>query len=86
MSPAVWTHIRSESAASRAPEVCVEILSERNTLPEIEREVALYFTHAAQEVWICDEGRLRFYASAEPEPRVVSAFAPGFPAKVALPE
>ncbi|MGH8612582.1 MAG: Uma2 family endonuclease [Gammaproteobacteria bacterium] len=86
MSPAIWTHIRSESAASRAPELCVEVLSERNTLPEIERKVALYFAQGAQEAWICDEGHMRIYAPAEPEPRVVSALAPGFPAKIALPE
>lgn len=43
MSHEVWTRIKTETAASRAPEICVEILSDRNALPEIERKAAPYF-------------------------------------------
>src|SRR5947209_20020295 len=36
----------------RAPEICVEVLSPRNTKAEIEEKKALYLDAGAQEVWI----------------------------------
>ncbi len=84
MSHEVWTRIKTEAAASRAPEICVEVLSDRNTLPEIERKAALYFARGAKEVWVCDEGHMRFYVAGIALD--ASQLAPKFPPQVHLPE
>ena len=39
---------------TRAPEICVEILSPSNTQSEIDEKHALYFDAGATEVWICN--------------------------------
>jgi len=45
-----------------APEICVEILSPRNTRQEIENKRRLYFEAGADEVWVCDkQGGLHFF-------------------------
>ncbi len=50
MSAGLWSQIKTESAATRAPEICVEVLSDRNTLPEIERKAPLYRAWRARGV------------------------------------
>ncbi len=74
----VWTRIKTGTAASRAREISVEVFSDRNTLPEIEREATLYFARGAKEVWVCDEGRMSFYVAGSA--RDASQLAPKVPA------
>jgi Uma2 family endonuclease len=70
----------------RAPEVCVEVLSPRNTKAEIREKTALFFDAGAREVWICAEsGDMSFLgredqAAALPASKIV----PTFPAHVTL--
>lgn len=54
--------ILEETAASVAPEICVEVKSASNTLEELLGKKDLYLEAGAEEVWICDkEGQLHFY-------------------------
>ena len=70
----------NETCLTRAPEVCVEILSPSNTPAEIEEKIALYFEVGAQEVWICHrDGTLQFHFCARPEVRPASEICPAFP-------
>ncbi|MEM1304822.1 MAG: Uma2 family endonuclease, partial [Planctomycetota bacterium] len=51
-----------EDPYSRAPEVCVEVLSPSNSEHEIEEKKKHYFLSGAEEVWLCDEdGRVEFF-------------------------
>jgi len=84
MGHEVWARLKTETAASRPPEICVEALSDRNTLPEIERKAALYFARGAKEVWVCDEGHMSFYVAGIA--LATSQLAPNFPPEVHLPE
>lgn len=86
MSHEVWTWIKTETAASRAPEICVEVLSDRNALPEIETKAALYFARGAKEVWVCDEGRMSFYVVGTALALDASRLAPHFPLQIDLRE
>lgn len=54
--------ILEETAASIAPEICVEVISASNTLEEMLEKKDLYFASGAEEVWVCDaQGKMRFY-------------------------
>src|ERR1043165_2199213 len=60
----------NRSCFPRSPEICVEVLSPRNTAKEIQEKKALYFDPGAREVWLCDEsGKLSFFAGADSLPR-----------------
>jgi Uma2 family endonuclease len=49
--------------ALKAPDICVEVMSPSNTMPEMDNKMALYFKAGAKEVWLCDEqGALRFFS------------------------
>jgi hypothetical protein len=53
-------HTRPEIQAdpvvlTRAPEICIEILSPSNTQAKIDEKRALYFDAGATEVWICKQ-------------------------------
>jgi Uma2 family endonuclease len=59
--------ILDETAASIAPEICVEVKSGSNTLTEMLEKKDLYLEAGAEEVWICDKkGKLYFYNSQGP--------------------
>ena len=61
-SPERWERVKDEFDASTAPEICVEILSPRNSNEEIEVKKQLYFEAGAEEVWICDDkGAVHFF-------------------------
>ena len=68
----------------RAPQVCIEVLSPRNTEAEIREKTALYVDAGAREVWICAEsGDMTFMgredqATALPASRIVPAFPAHF--------
>ena len=70
----------------RAPEVCVEVLSPRNTKEEIREKAALYFDAGASEVWICSEsGDMTFIGREDQNaPLRASRMFPEFPAHIAL--
>ena len=60
-----------------APEICVEVMSPRNSMAEMQEKRALYLEAGAEEVWIVEEdGTVRFYADEE---RDTSHLAPDFP-------
>ena len=73
---------RDQPSLSPAPELCVEVISPRNTRQEINGKRQLYFDAGAREVWICDEdGTITFYTAPETTaPR--SRLCPEFPVKV----
>jgi Uma2 family endonuclease len=78
--------VQAEAAPclTRAPEICVEILSLSNTTSEIQEKIALYLEAGAQEVWVCGlDGRMTFNKTegqmgtsvrCPPFPTVVLAF------------
>ncbi|HDN26548.1 MAG TPA: Uma2 family endonuclease [Thioploca sp.] len=54
--------ILDETAASIAPEICIEVKSGSNTLDEMLEKKDWYFKVGAEEVWICDKkGDIYFY-------------------------
>ena len=62
-----------------APEICVEVMSPRNSMAEMQEKRALYMEAGAEEVWILEEdGTVRFYADEELD---ASRLAPDFPSK-----
>jgi Uma2 family endonuclease len=62
-----------------APEICVEVLSPRNSETEMQEKAALYFDAGATEVWLCDDdGSLRFF-TAPGQQVAQSPLAPDFP-------
>ena len=80
-SPERWEQVKDEFDSSVAPEICVEILSPRNSKEEIEQKKRLYFEAGAQEVWICNEESAMLFFNRETALEV-SALAPGFPKKI----
>lgn len=59
----VSRHIK-EICASAAPEICVEIISQSNSGPEMSRTIALFLEAGAVEVWLVDEkGNTQFFSS-----------------------
>ena len=75
---------RDEAVATTAPEICVEIMSESNTLPEMEHKRGLYLDRGCEEFILVDvKGFVSFHnrdgALTE------SAAAAGFPRQVNLP-
>ena len=64
-----------------APEICVEVLSPRNTRAEINRKVRLDFQRGASECWICDKkGSMSFFGPSGVLARSLSC--PEFPLKL----
>jgi Putative restriction endonuclease len=67
---------------TRAPEICIEILSPSNTQAEIDEKRALYFDAGAVEVWICNlDGSMSFFVGAE-HLASASALCPSFPGNI----
>ena len=64
---------------TRAPEICVEVLSPSNTPAEIDEKRALYFDAGASEVWICNlDGSITFFVSPDHQ-QSTSILCPKFP-------
>jgi Uma2 family endonuclease len=69
----------------RAPEICVEVLSPRNTDAEMREKKALYFDAGAREVWFCsDSGAMRFYVADAGDAVSASGLFPKFPGQIEL--
>jgi Uma2 family endonuclease len=73
---------------TKAPEICVEVLSPSNTLREMAEKRALYFAAGAREVWLCDEkgekGRVTFFTGVGSRGQKSSRLCPDFPRRIAL--
>ena len=77
-SPEHWEQVKDEFDASIAPEICVEILSPRNSKEEIEQKKRLYCDAGAQKIWICnEEGAMHFFNTETTWKS--SALVPDFP-------
>jgi Uma2 family endonuclease len=70
----------SVPALTRAPLICVEVLSPSNTQAEMDEKRALYLEAGAQEVWLCgQDGSMSFYT---PELSPQSKLCPSFPTRI----
>lgn len=67
-----------------APEICVEVISPKNTRLEMENKRDLYFEAGADEVWFCDkQGALHFFLkSSEGSEVKTSALCPSMPKRI----
>jgi Uma2 family endonuclease len=73
--------IKNEVECPVAPEICIEVLSDSNTLAEMNQKAYLYFAQGAEEVWICNpQGGMRFF-NAQCELNN-SILAPAFPKQI----
>lgn len=60
-----FAKVQGQIAFEIAPEICVEILSQRNTKAEMTLKKQLYFEAGAEEVWFCaEDGRMSFFVAA----------------------
>jgi Uma2 family endonuclease len=69
---------------TEAPEICVEVLSPDNSRREIAEKKALYFAAGAEEVWLCDKGRMTFFTGSGSGALQTSHLCSDFPALIAL--
>ena len=75
--------IKNEVECSVAPEICLEIFSDKNTQKEMEEKRALYFAQGAREFWLCHEnGDIRFFDNNNQLSS--SVLVPDFPNKINL--
>jgi Uma2 family endonuclease len=83
-SPECLRELGNYECYPKAPEICVEVISPRNSKREIQEKMALYFDAGAREVWTCSkQGAMTFLA-----PRGVdlksSKLCPKFPRQLTL--
>lgn len=70
---------------SKAPEICVEVLSPSNSRREMAEKKALYFAAGAREVWFCDDdGQMTFFTGPGSRGAKSSKFCPAFPREIRL--
>ncbi len=74
--------IKNETECSIAPEICVEVQSASNTDDEMAEKRELYFEAGAQEVWLCQEGKMRFYDQQSQLAK--SRLVPNFPSQIVI--
>ena len=85
ISHARLAEIGGNICLTRAPEICVEVLSPDNSRREMKEKKALYFAAGAEEVWFCDrQGRMKFFIGPESEGEAASRLCPTFPTQVKL--
>ena len=78
-----WQAQRSQVCFTRAPEICIEIVSPGNTRRELIEKKDLYFAAGADEVWFCHrDGRMEFFRNESPEAPASSALCPAFPQRL----
>ena len=76
-------HAREKINWSGPPEICIEVISPRNTRAEIQEKRALYLEGGALEVWVCGlDGKMSFFTAAGELEK--SVLCPKFPAKIKL--
>jgi Uma2 family endonuclease len=72
--------IRAAVCLTRAPEICIEVLSPDNTHRQMNEKKALYFAAGAVEVWFCDRRRqMRFFPAPDSAGEDRSRICPAFP-------
>ncbi len=60
-----------------APEICVEVLSDSNTVDELAEKRALYREAGTEEVWIVEQdGQIRFFADEELDQSTIAPDTP----------
>jgi Uma2 family endonuclease len=70
---------------TKAPEICVEVISPDNSRAELAEKKALYFAASAKEVWFCGlDGRMTFYVGAASRAHKSSKLSPDFPREIRL--
>lgn len=75
--------IGSRVCLTKAPEICVEVLSPSNSRQEIREKRALFFAAGADEFWTCDSaGKLVFYLKANGPAAAKSQVCPDFPVRL----
>ncbi len=76
---------RRKKCFTKAPEICVEVISPGNTPRELREKKALYFEAGAKEVWFCHgDGRMEFFLRAAPKKPGVSILCPRFPERIQI--
>jgi Uma2 family endonuclease len=84
-SPERMRELGQRSCFPLAPEICVEIISPRDSESEIHEKLALYFDAGAREVWTCSKGgKMSFHAKSNPRALSASKLLPKFPKTVEL--
>jgi len=80
-SVARYEQVRGQLACEIAPEICVEVLSPRNTAAEMQVKRQLYFAAGALECWLCDRnGKMTYYDRDQPDVSMnQSKLCPEFP-------
>ena len=83
-SPSRYVDVRGQSVFEIAPEICVEVLSPRNTAAEMQAKRDLYFSAGAIECWTCDlNGQMTYYDRNQPDtPMTHSKLSPEFPSVI----
>ena len=84
-SPECMKQLGNRVCFTQSPEICVEVLSPRNTESEIKEKIALYFDAGAKEVWICDQsGEMTFLKRGKNPHLSISKICPSFPKRIRL--
>ena len=84
-SEELWRELGNRACFLRSPEICVEVLSPRNTAAEMNEKKMLYFDAGAEEVWFCSSsGEMSFYSRENSEPLERSVLCPQFPQMIEL--
>ena len=84
-SPESMRELEEQVCFTRAPEICVEVISPSNTEAEIHEKMALYFDAGAKEVWLCSQdGAIRLFVEVASRPMRNSKICPRFPKHVKL--
>lgn len=74
---------KHEASYSKAPEICVEVISPSNSEAEMAEKRRLYFEQGAQEVWICDDDGQMFFFASEGQ-LAQSQLIPEFPSSIEI--
>jgi len=84
-SPACMRELGNRVCFPKAPEICVEVLSPKDTQAEIREKKALYFDAGAKEVWLCQQtAAMSFFGSETDQALKVSKLCPRFPKHIKL--
>ena len=82
-SPERITELGDKVCFPYAPEICVEVVSPRNTEREIREKMALCFDAGASEVWLCDkDGAITFFTPGATRLARGSKICPKFPKRL----
>ena len=82
LSSSHLSEARQENILLSAPDICIEVLSPRNSKAEMLEKMALYFHAGAKEVWLCqDDGALEFFTATD-HSSPQSILAPAFPGRI----